>query len=182
MSEEIPAKSQDPSAEAVLQRGLEQERKRNTMVLSQLRFLAISAFFALQVILGLISPAWQTPLWPFAVYWIMAGLLYLVSRRVPRIQSLMQYSIPVVDAPMAFVLLLLAAKKGSAVGTLAFGVGIFAFLTILAMLSLRRRLIIVTAMVGMVLQVTLLHTVSAVSAGGRWAPAILLALVATASV
>ena len=182
MSQEIPPESQETSAEAVLQRGLDRERRRNTLMLSQLRFIAISAFFALQAVLAMISPVWQTPLWPFAIYWAMAGLLFLLSRRVPRLQPLMQYSIPLVDAPMSFVLLLLAAQKGSAEATLAFGVGIFGFLTILAMLSLRRRLIVVTALVGVVLQVTLLHTVTAVSTGGRWAPAILLLLVAAVSV
>ncbi len=53
MSSGTPDRDPGADPEAVLQRGLERERHRNTYVLSLLRFVAISAFFALQAVLGM---------------------------------------------------------------------------------------------------------------------------------
>ena len=170
----------DFSPAAVMERGLAAERSRNCRVLNRLRFISISAFFALQAVLSQLLPQWQTPVWPYALYWVLAGTLFLLGQRYRRFDTVMQYAMPVLDSPMVFLLLLLSAQAGSAPATLSFGTALFAFLIILTSLSLRKRLIWLQAVVGAGFQVALLSTVSEVSVAGRWVPAILLLLVAAA--
>src|SRR5260221_11769121 len=74
-----------PAAPDALHRELSSERIQSARRMSLLRFLGVSAFFALFVFLGGILglPAWTGNLRLFTVYWVGAAVVFWASRRLP---------------------------------------------------------------------------------------------------
>ena len=72
-----------------LHRELTSERIQSARRMNLLRFLGVSAFFALFLVLGGILglPAWTGNLDLFAVYWAIATAVFWVSRRFPPVGS-----------------------------------------------------------------------------------------------
>jgi len=78
----------DPGAVA-FERALAEERRLNVRRLGLLRFMAVSVFFALFLLLGgaLRIAYWQAPIPVFAGYWVVVGLSAWIARRVERLTS-----------------------------------------------------------------------------------------------
>jgi class 3 adenylate cyclase len=89
-----------------LRRALKRERVRNAQqiavfrVIGTLAFLLVTAFFVYSFP-GYIGP----PLGPLALYFVMAVVVLVVSRRFPSIADRGGLAIPLVDVPMTFFLI-----------------------------------------------------------------------------
>jgi adenylate cyclase len=147
--------------------------------LDVLRFAAVSAFAGLQGLLGyvLALPEWHTGFAKYGAYWALALVLLVQGRRLPERTGWRVLALPLLDAPMAFLLLRESMESGSAVATATFGIGVYALLMVLSTFTLDRRLVVLQAAVATALEVTLQH-----DAGMKWAStapsAVLLALLA----
>ncbi len=147
-----------PPDEPALQRALEDEQRHSTQRLTTLRLVTTSIFFGVQLLFAVVLalPSWQTDLTGFAVYQGVALALFVAGRRWPQHQHRLIWALPMVDAPLAYVLLLASTQAGSAHGTAAFGNIVFGLLVVLAALSLQRKLIVFQWLVGSTFQVVLL--------------------------
>jgi adenylate cyclase len=166
-----------PADDDAFARALAAERLHNARRLAWLRLSGISGFFVLTVVAGhMLDPTWSRSIELFAVYWLIAlGLLVLSHRRgAPlRIAGL---EVAVVDVPMVFLLQYGMLSGGIADrGIAGFSAGLFLNLVIIAALGLDPRAIAATAAVGDVFEVVL-QAVTGVTAGGRAAAIILLGL------
>ncbi|MEZ4474095.1 MAG: adenylate/guanylate cyclase domain-containing protein [bacterium] len=139
-----------------LAQAVRDEQLHSARRLNALRFATISLFFGAQLLLGtvLALPSWQTDVTAFAGYWAAACLLFLVGLRLPG--RGLAWALPLLDAPMAYVLLLQSTQAGSAQGTAAFGNVVFALLVVLAALNLQRGLVALQWLVGSCLEAALL--------------------------
>jgi adenylate cyclase len=151
-------------AAAAFAQALSAERVRNGRRLSLFRFVGVSTFFGLQVMLGygLRWPSWGGDLTLFGSYVAVSAAVLAASVRSERAARLASVAIPVIDMPAVYLLqrqfLPDVANRGAMVG---FGVGFYALFTILAALSLEDWQIFVTAAVGAVLEMHLQFVVGA---------------------
>jgi len=154
----------DPGAVA-FERALAEERRLNVRRLGLLRFMAVSAFFALFLLLGgaLRIEYWQAPIPVFAGYWVVVGLSAWIARRVERLPSYAALSVPLVDMPALFLVFSsFFARETTPVGPAAFAAAFYVFLVIpVALISLDDRIIFFTAIVGAAFEALLLHQTGA---------------------
>ena len=154
----------DPGAVA-FERALAEERRLNVRRLGLLRFMAVSVFFALFLLLGgaLRIAYWQAPIPVFAGYWVVVGLSAWIARRVERLTSYAALSVPLVDMPALFLVFSsFFARETTPVGPAAFAAAFYVFLIIpVALISLDDRIIFFTAVVGAGFEALLLHQTGA---------------------
>ena len=154
----------DPGAVA-FERALAEERRLNVRRLGLLRFMAVSVFFALFLLLGgaLRIAYWQAPIPVFAGYWVVVGLSAWIARRVERVTSYAALSVPLVDMPALFLVFSsFFARETTPVGPAAFAAAFYVFLIIpVALISLDDRIIFFTAVVGAGFEALLLHQTGA---------------------
>jgi signal transduction histidine kinase len=165
-----------------LHRELSQERIQSARRIGLLRFIGVSAFFALFLVLGgvLRLPAWMGNLGLFTVYWTIASAVFLATRRLPRVAPYTTLAVALVDMPMVFFLQWATFPTSpSASGVAGFTVGVYVLLVILAALSLENWYIWVTAAFGAGFEV-LLQYLADVSVGGMISSVLLLGLSAAA--
>jgi len=150
-------------------RALEDERRLNVQRLGFLSFIAVSVFFALFLLLGVVLgiPYWAGILRLFGVYWLLVGAFYWLGRRAPRVARHGALSIPLLHMPMIFLLISgFFERDPDPIGPAAFAVGFFIMLVIpAAIISLDDRVIGLTAAVGAVLEIILLHRTGAAPGG-----------------
>ena len=142
-------------------RALEDERRLNVHRLGLLSFIALSAFFALYIVLGVVLgiPYWAGILRLFGVYWLLVGAFYWLGWRSPRVARHGALSIPLLHMPMIFLLISgFLQRDPDPIGPAAFAIGFFIMLVIpAAIISLDDRVIGITAAVGAVLELVLLY-------------------------
>ncbi|KFE64755.1 adenylate/guanylate cyclase domain-containing protein [Hyalangium minutum] len=130
-----------PTTEQSLSRALDTERARNALHLSWVRFLAVSAVFAVTLYLGFLRGLadWAIYSTPFAAYWAVTAL---VLGGVYHFQWIARWSgmtLALVDVPAIFWLQTLSLPLSPSPGGVAgFTLGIYVCLILLSALSLRR--------------------------------------------
>jgi hypothetical protein len=94
------------TAADALSRALERERIQSVRRINRLRFVGVSAFFALFLVLGgiLRLPAWMGNLGYFAAYWLVTTALFWAGSRTSRGVRLGSVALALVDVPMVFLL------------------------------------------------------------------------------
>jgi signal transduction histidine kinase len=140
-----------PSMTDVLAAALDGERLRNARRINLIRFVGVSCFFALFVLLALVLElkTWQGNLHFFAPYWVVTAGLFLAGRRHDRAARFMSLAIALVDMPMVFLLqwaTFPATPVPSAVA--GYTMGIYLLLLVIEALSLDQRKIYFTAAIG----------------------------------
>jgi adenylate cyclase len=154
----------DPGAVA-FERALTEERRLNVRRLGLLRFMAVSAFFALFLLLGgaLRIEYWQAPIPVFAGYWVVVGLSAWIARRVERPTTYAALTVPLVDMPALFLVFsTFFAREATPVGPAAFAAAFYVFLVIpVALISFDDRIIFFTAVVGAAFEALLLRETGA---------------------
>jgi adenylate cyclase len=165
----------EPDTDA-FRRALAEERLRNARAINLLRFLALSIFFTLFVLLGVVLQIayWQNAARLFAYWWALGAAFVWFARRSDRVARHGALVVPLVDLPMLFLLIRdFFGRDPTPVGPAAFAVGFFVLFVIpVALISLEDRLIFLTAAVGATLEATLLYTTGA--PGGTIVSSILL--------
>ncbi len=152
-----------PSDSDEFARVLDGERSRNSRQMALARFVAASAIFALSLGFTAVYPDFIGANRPAMIAYVLAaGIIVWARRRSPRIARLHTLTIPLLDMPMVFMLLYLAAQRLHAAGfhsdaaSLPFqGTIFFALLILLASLSLEVLQIYLAAAVAMVFQTVL---------------------------
>ena len=162
-----------PEAEA-LRRALAEERRLNVRRLGLQRFVAVSAFFALFFLLGVVLRIsyWKATLPLFAIYWTLVGVFFCIARLTHVPPLLAALSVPLVDMPFVFLLSRdFFARDPTPVGPAAFAAALFVLFVIpVALISLDDRVIFFTCAVGAALEARLLYETHA--AGGTIAVAV----------
>ena len=171
-----------PAPPDALHRELTQERIQSARRMNLLRFVGVSAFFALFLVLGgvLRLPAWTGNLHLFTVYWVTAAIVFLASRRVPGVAPFTTLAVALLDMPMVFFLQWATFPTSPSVsGVAGFTLGVYVLLVILAALSLENWYVWVTAAIGAALEV-LLQYLADVSVGGMISTVFVMGLTAGA--
>jgi class 3 adenylate cyclase len=89
-----------------LSRALAAERAERALQLSVFRVQAVTAFLLLLVLFRLFIPSWTGPsLALFGAYWVAAVLVWVAGRRGQLPAAIPVLSIPLLDMPLAFLLL-----------------------------------------------------------------------------
>ena len=134
-----------------LERALGAERLRNARRINLIRFLGVTFFFTLFVVLGLVLDrrTWQGNLHFFAPYWVVTAVLYLAGRRNESAARFMSLAIALVDMPMVFLLQWATFPTTPVPSAVAgYTLGIYVLLLVIESLSLDQRKIYFTAAVG----------------------------------
>ena len=162
-----------------LQRELARERLKNARRTNAIRFWGVSAFFLLFLALGgvLRLPAWSGNLGLFAVYWLAATAMFLVSRRSERIVLASGMAVALFDAPIVFFLQWATFPTSNPSGVAGFTVGVYVLFVMLAAFSLRSWYVVFTAVVVATYEVLLQHF-AGVSVGAMVSTVILIGLTA----
>src|SRR4029077_7114878 len=99
------------------------ERVRTARLFNLLRFVGVSAFFALTILMGAVlkDPEWVANDWTlFTVYWVASGAVLWLGARSERVARWSGLGIPLLDMPAVFLLqsgaLLGRANAGFIVG------------------------------------------------------------------
>jgi adenylate cyclase len=143
---------------------LSKARERGAQRLNLLRFLGVTAFLFIALVLGagLGMPRWSGSLPLFAAYWLLAGGAWLASRRSSEFSRLASLSIPFVDMPMVFLIQWQAFPAVANVEvTAAFSVGVYVALLVLGALMLEMWQNVVAALVAGSLELLLLQLAGA---------------------
>ena len=146
------------------ERALAAERLTSLRQISALRFGAISAFLLAVVALRALLPDWVGPVLPLAIYWVLAGAVFVASRGPDDRVRWTAIAIPAIDMPMLFLIVssTIAVLHGRGLERDAAAVGIqgalyFVLFIFLASLALERRMLYLGAAVAAVLQVILIQ-------------------------
>src|SRR4029453_9189628 len=127
-------------------RALAEERLHNGRRICWLRFIGVSGFLLLTVVLGTVAdPGWYGNLWLFGAYWLIAAALLWHSRRAAARLQFVGFDIALVDIPLAF--LLLGAVFGGGPpdrGTAGFSIGFYILLVTISALALDVRAIVLS--------------------------------------
>jgi adenylate cyclase len=175
---QAPPMTTTPAADDdAVARALAAERLLSAHRLAWLRLLGISGFFVLTIVAGrMLDPTWSRSIELFAVYWLIALGLLVMSRRRGAPFRIAGLEVALVDVPMVFLLQYGMLNGGIADrGIAGFSAGLFLNLVIIAALGLDPRAIAAAAVVGAVFEIVL-QAMTGVTAGGRAASVILLAL------
>ncbi len=159
------------------------EKVHNARRVGQIRMLGASLALLLFLFFGFVlkNEAWSCDLWKLYIYFGVTGLVLFLINRKPLSGLRWVYAIPLMDVPFIFVLQLDSERGGSAAGSAGLTAGLFAFIVVLAIFTLSRRLIIATASTALVFEVILQHTVNA-TIGAMLGSALILFLVGIAGV
>jgi len=171
-----------PAPPDSLHRELTQERLQSARRMNLLRFLGVSAFFALFLVLGgvLRLPAWTGNLHLFTAYWLTAAVVFWASQRLPRVAPFTALAVALLDMPMVFLLQWATFPTSPSVsGVAGFTLGVYVLLVILAALSLENWYVWFTATIGAVFEV-LLQYLADVSVGGMISTVLVMGLSAGA--
>lgn len=162
---------------------MRRERLRNAERIALIRFVAVSAVFAVSLFFGVGKgeAEWAARVRIFVAYWALAGLFWYAARRRTRLSYWAGFGLAVVDVPMVYwiqatSLSVTAAREGVASFTLA----IYCAFVSLAALSLDRWLAIGVAGLAGVLELDLMRS-AGVHVGARAAGMAILAGVAGAA-
>jgi adenylate cyclase len=158
---------------------LSEERLHNGRRLSWLRFIGVSGFFVLTVVLGAVAdPSWYGNLSLFALYWAIAAVLLWYARRPRARLRFTGFDIALVDMPLAFLLMRALFIGGpDDRGTAGFSIGFYVLLVVISALALDVRAIVLAAVMGAALEVAL-QTIAGITLGARIATVIVLGLTA----
>lgn len=172
----------DPTMERELHRELEKARRVNGRNLNLIRFAGVSLLFGLSLLMDPILgiEKWRGNLGPFFTYWLLAGVLYLISRRSARGALLASLAIPFVDMPAVFLIQRESFATGDPLGIASFSLALYLFLVVLAASTLRVWQIVLAGAVGAALEATLLRLAQA-DYGTVAAALVLIALVTAGS-
>ena len=147
------------SAREASRQALEGERLRSSRIIASNRFVGISIAFVFNWLLPVLWPAaarYQASIPLFAAYWLVAAGLFLVGRRSDRVARLFGLDVALLDMPAAFALQLRQVQRHHDVASAVLGVTYFALLTMAAAFAIDRRRIIVAAVIGTLLECSLL--------------------------
>jgi adenylate cyclase len=160
-------------------RALAEERLHNGRRICWLRFIGVSGFLLLTVVLGAVAdPGWYGNLWLFGAYWMIAAALLWHSRRAAARLQFVGFDIALVDIPLAFLLLRALFVGGPTDrGTAGFSIGFYILLVTISALALDVRAIVLSAVVGAACEVAL-QAAADVTVGARVATVVLLGLAA----
>jgi hypothetical protein len=135
------------------------ERTRTARLFNLFRFVGVSAFFALTLLMGVVleNPGWVNNDWIlFAAYWVASGVLLWLGVRSEAVARWSGLSIPLMDMPAVFLLmsatLVNRENSGFVVGGAA---GLYVLLIIGAMARLDAREVVASGAVATVLYVAL---------------------------
>lgn len=159
---------------------IRREQEQSVRRVNLIRLCGASGLLALYVVLDLVlrQAEWGGGAVPMvASYWLAAGGLVLLGRRLKLMAFAAGLAIPLLDLTFIFGLLYSTMGSGSAAGTAGFAVGVFALFIVLSAITLQRRLIVTCAVVGAGLEIVLQRT-AGVTVGAMVATVLLLALVA----
>ena len=134
-----------------LVRALQGERLLNARRINLIRFIAVTFFFALFVLLAEVlgMRSWQGNLHLFAPYWVMSATLYLAARRHDGAARFVSLAIALVDMPMVFLLQWATFPTTPVPSAVAgYTLGIYVLLVAIEALSLDEQKIYFTAAVG----------------------------------
>ena len=161
---------------------IRREQERSVRRVNLIRLYGASGLLALYVVLDLVlrQAEWGGGAVPMvAGYWLAAGGLVLLGRRLQLMAFVAGLAIPLLDLGFIFGLLYSTMGSGSAAGTAGFAVGVFSLFIVLSAITLQRRLIVACAVVGAGLEIVL-QWAAGVTIGAMVASALLLGLVAAA--
>lgn len=159
---------------------IRREQERSVRRVNLIRLCGASGLLLLYVVLdlGLRQAEWGGGAVPMvAGYWLAAGGLVLLGRRLKLLAFVAGLAIPLLDLGFVFGLLYATMGSGSPAGTAGFAVGVFALFIVLSAITLQRRLIVACAVVGACLEIVL-QRAAGVTVGAMVATVLLLALVA----
>ncbi len=159
---------------------IRREQERSVRRVNLIRLCGASGLLALYGVLdlGLQQAEWGGGAVPMvAGYWLAAGGLVLLGRRLKLLAFAAGLAIPLLDLGFIFGLLYATMGSGSPAGTAGFAVGVFALFIVLSAITLQRRLIVACAVVGSCLEIVL-QRAAGVTVGAMVATVLLLALVA----
>jgi len=145
--------------EALFNGKREQHRLQMAHRLIQIRLAASAMWFAYYVAFGLFGDHvdFRNNVWLTALYVSASFVLYIASRRYPKVVRRSWLSLPFIDLPMIFAVQYRGIPFAKTpVGTAAFSIGMLAILIVVAQLSMRIRNVLVTAAVAIVLEIVLL--------------------------
>jgi adenylate cyclase len=148
-----------PAADA-FRRALAAERLRSARLFCALRFVGVSAFFALALLMGVVigRPGWANNWAIFTTYWAVAGALLWLARRSDIVARLASGAIPLLDMPAAFALQWTVLAHANDPGLIAgSSTGFFVLLIIAGMATLDGRQLVAAATVAATLELILLH-------------------------
>jgi len=142
---------------AVFQKVLAEERLQTARLYNFYRFIGISAFFVLVLVMqGVVrNPAWAGNLGFFAAYWATAGVMWVWGRRSDLFTRLAGLAIPFVDMPVVLLLHLAALPRTNAGFVVGSTTGFYILLIIGATVAFDAREIIAAAATAAVLQAVL---------------------------
>jgi len=159
---------------------IRREQEQSVRRVNVIRLCGASGLLLLYVVLDLVlqQAEWGGGAVPMvAGYWLAAGALMLLGRRLELMAFAAGMAIPLLDLGFIFGLLYSTMGSGSAAGTAGFAVGVFALFIVLSAITLQRRLIVTCAVVGAGLEIVL-QRAAGVTVGAMVATVLLLALVA----
>lgn len=140
------------SGDAALRDALKLERQRNGRHGVVIRLLAVVAFFAFDIVCGVIlrMPLWQGHLPAFSVYLVLALAGFVVVRRYPPAGEYSGLVIAVIDAPLLYVLIrgFVLNLPSRPDGPATFGLAVYQLLVLLAALSIEVWQIVLVAVLG----------------------------------
>jgi adenylate cyclase len=165
------------TTEESLARALDTERVRNSLRMSWVRFLAVTAVFGVTLYLGQIRGLadWAIYTTPFAAYWAVTALTLAgvhASKKLARGAGL---ALAVVDVPAIYWLQSLALPLSPSPGGVAgFTLGIYAMLILLSALSLSRKATLAVMATAAIAEIGL-QRLAAISTGAQFASVVALA-------
>ncbi|MDC0715168.1 adenylate/guanylate cyclase domain-containing protein [Stigmatella sp. ncwal1] len=146
------------TTQETLARTLETERGHNSLNLSWVRLLAVSAVFSVSLYFGRVRGMedWAVYIPPFAAYWSVTALTVAALQRFERLRRWAGLSLALVDVPAIYWLQHIALPLSPSPGGVAgFTLGIYATLILLSALSLRRTMTLVVTGCAAVAELTL---------------------------
>jgi signal transduction histidine kinase len=161
----LPPAEPGPAATAAatslaVTRALHDERLINARRMNLIRFVGVSFFFALFLLLGgvLAIHTWQGNLRYFAPYWLVTALLFAAGRRWNGAARFATWAIALLDMPMVFLLQYATFPTTPDVRAVAgYTMGVYVLLLLIEALSLDPVRIYYSALVGACFEGLLQH-------------------------
>lgn len=156
------------------------EQLRNARRVHRVRFIGVSLFFLLFLVLGglLHDKSWQGNLTPFALYWAASIAVVLSTRTDGPLARALTLATAVIDMPFIFWVQLANYPTTPNPGaTAGYSLGLFLLLFVLAALSLATWQLYLTAAIGAFFEV-LLQYFAGISVGAMVSTAVVMGLAA----
>lgn len=157
---------------------LRQEQHLNAQRTHLIRFVAVTFFFGLFLVLAVVQGdrTWSTDFTALVVYWFGSVLVLALARWRESLEPVLTLAPVFLDMPFVYVLQKSTLPATPVPGAVAgFTLGLFVLLLILSMLSLSRWQVALAATVGAVLEVALQREAN-VSVGGQVSAVVVMAL------